>query len=222
MLAAMAAPASGQVRSLCLLPGPSTECRSYLVFEAAGWSPVVHDPRLIVSEGTHTGTGQPVYVSLPTRELSHAFGWSIGWAVHVAPAWAVGVDVGYAFGEASRRRSVDFRVRRRVHPRIALDLVPGLFSLRETGARPDPDRLGYKVGLRASLWDVGFLGVRYDGLPLDREVTEVDGIRRTDPGGLESSWSATAGLEGAAGLIGSAVGLAAVLVALGIGLGGVG
>ena len=31
--------------------------RAIVLFEAAGWSPVIHDPRYVVSEGAHTGTG---------------------------------------------------------------------------------------------------------------------------------------------------------------------
>lgn len=77
-------------------------------------------------------------MSLPTRELSHAFGWSVGWAVNVAPAWAVGLDVGYAFGEGSRRRSVRARLRRWLHPRVAVDVVPGSSHCTRRPRSPTP------------------------------------------------------------------------------------
>lgn len=67
------------------------------------------------------------------KELSHSFGWDVGYAWNVNERWALGGTVGYEFGEASRRRTAALRVRRWITEDIAFELAPGVFRLTEVG-----------------------------------------------------------------------------------------
>jgi hypothetical protein len=215
-------PGFAQARPICFRPAPRDACRSYFAAEVTGHTPFKHDPRWITSAWTDSGTGEPRSDAIPTKELSHALVWDLGLAVNVSERWAAGLTAGYGFGEASRIARASLRTRRWVRPEIAVDVAPGVFLLQRTGPLPEEDRVGWTLAARVSLWGLGFVGARYSALPIDGSM-KVDGaVRMVDPGGTEQAWSAEAGLEGPTAALATGAGLAVLLVALAIGLGGVG
>ncbi len=188
LLGAAPAAAQGDPGGFCISPGPATECVTFLLFEARGQSPFAPRERY---------------------DLHHSFGWDLGLAVNVGPAWAVGGVVGYEIASDSHRWTLGARVRRWLTPSIGLEAAPGLFRLIDDGFQVSGDRVGANTALRLLLWDVGVLGVRYDVLGPGSAPARTES---------EHTLSAMGGLENIAGLAATTVGLIAILVGIGLAL----
>lgn len=183
---ATGAEAQGEPSRFCLSPGPASECRTFLLFEARGQSPFWPRER---------------------SDLHHSFGWDLGLAANVAHRWAVGGVVGYEMASDSRRWTLGGRVRRWLTPSIGLEAAPGVFRLIDEGLAVSGDRVGLNAAVRAMLWDVGVLGLRYDLLLPGTAPADTD---------TEHALYALGGIENVAGLAATTLGVVAILVGIGL------
>lgn len=182
-----------QPRSWCFLADPAPRCRSYPILEVQGtWglaSTVL--PRPIGSD----------------RRAFDEFNleFTLGHAVNLTPRWGVGagITLGTNVGGFDGARA---RVRYWASEAVSVEADVGM--IRTNLGSYAPVSTGPSVGLRANLFDVGTLGVRY-------EAVDVPGTEFL-PGGWQSGLSVTGGFAGptaivASGLIG--IGVAAFIIA---------
>lgn len=186
-------------RSWCFLADPAPRCRSYPILEVRGtWglaSTVLPRP---------LGADRRAF-----DEFNLEFG--LGHAFNLTPRWGVGgrITLGTNVGGFDGARA---RVRYWASEAVSVEADVGM--IRTNLGSYAPVSTGPSVGLRANLFDVGTLGVRYDAVkvPADGPV----------PGGWQSGLSATGGFAGptalvASGLIGIGV-LAFIIAFAGIAL----
>lgn len=186
-------PEAPEPRAWCFLAEPAPRCRSYPILEVRGtWG--------LAS----TVLPRPIG---PDRRAFDEFNleFTLGHVVNLTPRWGAGagITLGTNVGGFDGARA---RVRYWASEAVSVEADVGM--IRTNLGSYAPVSTGPSVGLRANLFDVGTLGVRYDAV----NVPATEFL----PGGWQSGLSVTGGFAGptaivASGLIG--IGVAAFIIA---------
>lgn len=190
---------------LCFWPAPAPGCRTWVIIEAQGVLPVMESSNIIFSP-PNGAPPQELELYLDDRNVEV----NLGLMVNLSPDWSVG---GFWTGGSGSGGSTDGlrgRVRWWSGGPVRLELEGGTIT-SNLGSRAPP-RTGPTVGVRASLWDVGTLTVRYDRVEIPPETYRT--------GGTVSGVSVGAGFAGKAGLAAGTLGLVGIL-ALSLALAGI-
>lgn len=192
-------------QAFCFRGQPLPACSGFLLFDFHAHYAVAENGRERVDSYLVLGPDGNLVPGGSVRPLdgfTWAVGADVGYARNVAPAWAVGGTVGVEGVEGGPRFVLNGRARRWLGAGMALDLMPGVFLLKDAQRRSgDEWVVGGLVGARLDLASLGFLSLRYEAMELEPDVFELGDTKRVDPGGFQHALSAGAGLGSQAGIV---------------------